>query len=279
VSGFGLWNFKGFEFRGGPVAFSPDGQLLAAAGAQAEGGRDNPPETTVHVLDARTGSPLRRLDFRGPLYSLAWLPDSRHLLVGCGGDLRVWEVNEPAEVTTFPIGGLFSGGLEYAASLAVDPTGQLLLVGTSGTQKARLLSLPTGQELLALEASQGTCWFRLDEVTAVALTPDGLFALTGTNDGAARAWSVRSGEEVCRFTGHAGWWGFRAVTGVAFLPGGERALSSCEDGTLCLWDARTGQELKRWDHKRGIRRLALSPDGRLAVTGAWEGSLRVWYLD
>jgi WD40 repeat protein len=122
-------------------------------------------------------------------------------------------------------------------------------------------------------------WFRANAVLGVAITPDGRFALGGRIDGVARVWSVLSGEEICRFEGHAGWWGFRGITDVAWLPDGERALSCCEDGTLCLWHARTGKELKRWDHRRGIRRLALSGDGKVAVTGAWEGSLRVWYLD
>jgi WD40 repeat protein len=169
---------------------------------------------------------------------------------------------------------------DHAACLGVDTAGQLLLVGATTSQKVRVLSLPTGEEVSALEPGAGpTVWFRVNDVRSLALTPDGLFALGGFTDGLARVWSVRSGEEVCRFAGHEGWWGFRAVTGVAWLPGGERALSACEDGTLCLWDARTGKELQRWDHRRGIRCLALSADGKVAITGAWEGSLRVWYLD
>src|SRR5262249_10466045 len=113
---------------------------------------------------------------------------------------------------------------------------------------------------------------------AVAISADGEFALTASNDGLARVWSVRSGECMARFAGHTGWWGFHAVTGVAWLPGGEQVGSSGEEGVLRLGDARTGQELQCWDHRRGIRCLALRGDGKVVVTGAWEGSLRVWYL-
>jgi WD40 repeat protein len=279
VSGFGLWNFKGFEFRGGPAAFSPDGQLLAAAGTQNAGGRNRSPDAVIHVLDARTGNPLRRLEFRSAPFSLAWLPDNRHLLVGTNDGVRVWEVNEPSEINSFAISfGLLAS--DDALALAADRAGRLLLVGTETSQNVRVLSLPEGVEKFAMDGHvAGFTILRRNAVRAVAVSPDGHLALSGGNDGTARVWSVLTGAETARFEGHAGWWGFRGITGVAWLPDGERALSCCEDGTLCLWDARTGKELNRWDHRRGIRCLALSADGKVAITGAWEGSLRVWYLE
>jgi WD40 repeat protein len=137
-SGFGVWKFEGFEHEGGRVAFSPDGQLLAVAGIQTPGGRDNNPQAIVHILEAHSGKPLRRLEFRSPPYSLCWLPDSRHLLVGTINQLRVWEVEQPAEITIIPLVTEMLG-LEKAASLAVDSAGQLLLVGTVFTQNVRVL--------------------------------------------------------------------------------------------------------------------------------------------
>jgi WD40 repeat protein len=278
VSGFGLWNFKGFEFRGGPVAFSPDGQLLAAAGIQDAGGRNRTPDAVIHVLDSRTGRPLRRMEFRAMPFSLAWLPDNRHLLVGTNDGVRIWEVNEPSEINSFPITTALIAS-DDALSLAVDRAGRLLLVGTENSQNVRVLTLPEGAEKFTMDAHfAGFTVWRRNAVRSLAVSPNGQLAISGSNEGTARVWSVRTGEEICRFEGHAGWWGFRAVTGVARLPDGERALSACEDGSLCLWDARTGKELKRWDHGKGVRCLALSADGKVAVTGAWEGSLRVWHL-
>jgi WD40 repeat protein len=54
----------------------------------------------------------------------------------------------------------------------------------------------------------------------------------------------------------------------AFLPDGKRVLSAGFDKVLRLWDAETGRELRRFDgHSEAIAALAISPDGRLALSG------------
>jgi WD40 repeat protein len=53
-----------------------------------------------------------------------------------------------------------------------------------------------------------------------------------------------------------------------FLPDGKRVLSAGFDKVLRLWDAETGSELRRFDgHSEAIAALAISPDGRLALSG------------
>src|SRR5262249_19838786 len=75
TTGLRVWAFDGMSM-GRAVALSPDGQLVAACGS-------NEWASAVHVLDARTGGALRRLDLTDTTASLAWLPDNRHLLIGC----------------------------------------------------------------------------------------------------------------------------------------------------------------------------------------------------
>jgi WD40 repeat protein len=271
TTGARYWQYEGpGEARA--VALSPDGQLVAACGWNENN------QAVVVVLDARTGSALRRLDLNDSASCLAWLPDSRHLLIGCVAAVRVWHIDEETEATSFALPSTYVSW-EASSCLAIDANGRTLLVGTAHSNEACVIALPEGEPGVCFDGHKYSPWWpRPAAVRSVALTADGQFAVTGCNGGTARVWSVRTGNEVCQFDGHAGWWGFRGITGVAFLPGGETALSACEDGTLCLWDARTGQELRRWDHGKGIRCLALSADGKIAVTGAWEGSIRVWYL-
>jgi WD40 repeat protein len=54
----------------------------------------------------------------------------------------------------------------------------------------------------------------------------------------------------------------------AFLPDGKRVLSAGFDKVLRLWDAETGRELGRFEeHSDGILAVAVSPDGRMALSG------------
>lgn len=95
---------------------------------------------------------------------------------------------------------------------------------------------------------------------------------------------------VRKLAGHAG-----PVTGLAFMPKGEKILSCSGwprgDRTLRLWDAATGEVARKFDTTKmpqdpgisgpreapgELQCLALSPDGKLAVTGATGGATCVW---
>jgi WD40 repeat protein len=76
---------------------------------------------------------------------------------------------------------------------------------------------------------------------------------------------------------------------VAFSADGKWILSGCgnqevselqqgnPDWTVRLWDVKSGKELRRFEgHKGLVFRVALSPDGRRAVSGSFDGTVRVW---
>src|SRR5262249_42465206 len=98
-----------------------------------------------------------------------------------------------------------------------------------------------------------------DGVIAVAISPDGKYALSGpvcytSKDSAARLWDVRTGKELRRFVGHTG-----GVYSVAFSPDGKRALTG-GDQVIRLWDVATGKELKRFEgHDAQVYDAVFSP--------------------
>jgi hypothetical protein len=73
----------------------------------------------------------------------------------------------------------------------------------------------------------------LDAVRLVAFSPDGRFALSGSEGHTLKLWDVDTGKELRSFARHSKWF-----SSVAFSPDGRFALSGSADSTLKLWDLR-----------------------------------------
>jgi WD40 repeat protein len=109
-------------------------------------------------------------------------------------------------------------------------------------------------------------------VVAVAFSPDGRAALTGSYDRTARLWDAATGQPRGEPLRHENW-----VNAVAFSPDGRAALTGCTDGTARLWDAATGQPRgKPLRHERAVVAVAFSPDGRTILTGSYDRTARLW---
>lgn len=74
-------------------------------------------------------------------------------------------------------------------------------------------------------------------VNAVAITPDGRFALSGSSDSTLKLWEISAGLEIMTFTGHTS-----SVETVAITPDGRYALSGSEDNTIKIWEFEWGWE-------------------------------------
>ncbi|MFC1679387.1 caspase family protein [Elusimicrobiota bacterium] len=109
---------------------------------------------------------------------------------------------------------------------------------------------------------------------AIGMSPDGRFALTGSDDSTARIWDAESGIELRSFTGHSG-----IVAVVDMDSRGDRVFTAAEDGTVRFWDPATGKELRKIRaHDKGVLTAALSRDDILLVTGSRDKTARLWDL-
>jgi hypothetical protein len=110
------------------------------------------------------------------------------------------------------------------------------------------------------------------QVLAVAFSPDGRSALSGSGDRTLKLWDVATGRELSTLAGHTA-----AVTSVAFSPDGGSVLSGSADESLKLWDVATGKEIRTFTgHTERVMSVAISPDGRSVLSGSDDMRLNLW---
>ncbi len=248
------------------VAYSPDGQRIAAAGI---GG-------ALWLWNAQTGATLAGPggEPRDAIRSLAFMPDGRRIVTGgVGGALQFWDTS-----TGQPVGEPLQGFGEVIASLAISPDGRRMVSGGDFH-----LQLWTAKAVVKAAAVPGTAdaWTSVALETdppvwtlGVAFNRDGTRVASGANDGTVRQWDGRTGKALGGpLNGHP-----KGVANVRFSPDGAQLLSGGGGGTLVLWDVRRGERIGDWlnGQSGGVTALAFRPDGQRAVTGGEDGLLRLW---
>lgn len=110
-------------------------------------------------------------------------------------------------------------------------------------------------------------------VRALAISPDGTQAVSGSFDASVIRWSLpkNAAEQVLRF--HDG-----AVNAALFLRDG-RIATSGDDARIAIWTPGEPQPAKVLEgHSAPVVALAISPDGTTLASGSWDHTARLWPL-
>jgi WD40 repeat protein len=249
VRSFGLpgvarWNLHA-------IAFSPDGNILAAPVDDNAGGG-------VAIWEVATGKLLRRLKGLSATNAfLAFSPDGRRLAAASSWDLTmcVWNLD-----TGEPFGADLPGHVKPPNSLRfIDHDRQLASAGDDGTIRIWNLADSSQQRVIQHEPDPAgkICWIRSMDVS-----PDGKYVASSGFDDTVRLWDLATGREVYRLPGHGRTGGHRAVQ---FTPDSMQFASWGDDMQVRLWDVATGKPAQEYRAQpQGVTLDANAKNGNVA---------------
>jgi len=293
------------------VAFSADGDLLAAGGASGN----------VHLWRARDSELLSICRGRGRWVWAVTFSPVGDLLASSGSDcvVHLWELTEFSRDgsntgETGPIQHPLVGHTNTIFGLAFSPDGQRLasasadqtiglwditskqliqmLLGHTATVYAVAFS-PDGQLLASAsrdqtvriwQAATGACLQVLEAhqtpVVALCFSSDGQWLVTASVDNKVKVWQIESnpsGNAPLAQLHHSLANDTVEILALALSPDGASIATNGPNATIRLWQCATGKLIKTiHGHTENVQALAFYPDGRTLVSGAWDQSARLW---
>ena len=116
--------------------------------------------------------------------------------------------------------------------------------------------------------------FRHDgTITHMEVLADMARLLTTGNDGTARLWDLRTGQELMRYA-HKG----EYVWDSAVLNDQERMLTTGDENKIVMWELKTGKRLREFKHYGMVFRVAVDSQSRRAAGGDASGLVILWDL-
>jgi WD40 repeat protein len=294
-------HLEGHEFTVWSLVITPNGQKIISGGQDA----------TIRVWDFATGREIHKfVGHDGPVYRLALLPDGKRLVSIADKDLavKVWDLDKlelisslapnSAHVTALAVSpdkrfivtggddglarfwdvdrGILLRTLEHDRplySMIISPDGRHILCGSKRNPGERdpgtvwVWDFELGALLRTLEGHKG-------HVTALTMTADSKYILSGDQDGNLYLWDLETGTLLKTMAGHRG-----PVLSIHITADSQHIISGSIDGTVRVWVLRGGVLLAELKHTENVHSLIVSPDCRHVITGSVEGLVEVWDFD
>jgi WD40 repeat protein len=241
------------------VAFSPDGQLLAAGSSNGE----------VRLWRIADGKTLFTASSHGGAVHALAFNSSGSLLASGGTDhkLRLWDIpTRASNASRLHCLQTLEGHTNWIWSLAFNPSGNLL-ASSSGDQTVRLWDTNSWQCLQILEG-------HTNPVRSIAFSPDNKWLASGSGDQTVRLWDTNSWQCLQILEGHQGW-----VQTVAFSPHSNLLASAGEDNTIKIWDItlETSACIQTLSgHTDWIWSLAFNNKGSWLASASSDRLVKIW---
>ena len=228
--------------------YSPNGQLIAAAGANGTVQLWNPAGKLLQDLQG-----LNELQ----AWSVSFSPDSQRLAaIAEDGRILMWTTDGKLIQT-------IQGNKDLGLRVEFSPDGQRLAASS-------------GSGALQIFQADGTLLHEIQghdaAVFGLSVSPDGQFFASASSDATAKLWRW-DGTLIRTFEGHT-----NEIFGVDFSADGQMLATASADNTVTLWSLQ-GEKIKTlYGHGPGFKDVKFSSTEEL-VTVAEDGTLTRWNLE
>ena len=235
---------QGHYYDVNALAYSPDGASLVTCADDAK----------VKVWDARAGTCV--VTFKAhtaPVAAVCFVPAGQAVLsASLDGTVRAFDLVRYRNFRT-----MAAPQPCQFVSVACDPSGEVVVAGSSDTFTICVWQLQTGRLLDVLAGHAAP-------VVSLCFSPVGALLASGSWDKSVRLWDVfESAKGAVEALPHT-----HDVLAVAFRPDGKQLASSTLDGCIFFWSAQDGVLQGSIEARRDLAGGRAAGDGRSAASSA-----------
>jgi WD40 repeat protein len=241
------------------VAFSPQGDLLAAAGNDRQIHLWRLPKAQAKLSDnhqlVRTFT-----GHKDSIYQVTFSHNGKYLASASNDrTIKIWSVADGQLLHTL------SGHSDGVYGVTFSPDDKTLATASADNQ-VWLWDWSANRVLLILKGHR-------DRINSVTFDPQGQYLASASNDGTIKLWNRRDGSLINNLLGHSD-----RVYQVQFSPDGQQLGSSSADGTVRLWQVHTSKNNSNHtplNHLVPVNSAVFSPNSQLIASASTDTTIQI----